>query len=89
MSSKTAAAVALVDAGQTVRQAARTVDVSEAAVYRAIKEKQAATTGCCPRCGGPVDTGGRTLAKNVPGFVRAGGETLAEVDTPSERLPTA
>ena len=73
MLSKTQAALALVDEGQTVRQAARTVDVSEAAVYRAIKERAASRTGFCSKCGGLVGENGKTLGtvgEPVPGFLK-------------------
>ena len=54
MTTKTDAALKLIDAGKTVREAARAVDVSESAIHAAVKrrkEKEVAAQGICPCCG--------------------------------------
>ena len=57
--SKTQIAVALVDGGMSVRQAARQVDLSETAIRTAIKNREAKASGACPSCGGPVGADGK------------------------------
>ncbi len=52
MTTKTEQALALIAEGQSVRQAARAVDVSESAVHAAVKRQKATVT--CPCCDAKV-----------------------------------
>jgi len=55
MVSRTEQALALVDSGMKVREAARKVDISESAVHAAVKRKKAEAAGGCLSCGQPTD----------------------------------
>lgn len=53
MTTDTSKALALIDSGLTVRQAAREVDISESAVHAAVKRRNAERLkeqGICPCC---------------------------------------
>jgi hypothetical protein len=66
--SRTAEALALVDAGWTAYAAAKHLDIRTPTIYSALKARKAkadAAAGVCPSCGGPVGVDGRHKASKL------------------------
>jgi hypothetical protein len=70
LNSKTQKALALYRDGVPVRQIIRQIDISQGTIYAAIKRELAKASQCCPKCGGPVDSGGGAVSDRVPEFLR-------------------
>jgi hypothetical protein len=68
-SSATQKALALYRQGMPVREILKIIDIRESTIYSALRREQAKTTGCCTKCGGPIDGGGRTLVQDVQSYL--------------------
>lgn len=61
--SKTEQALALVDLGARPAEAARKLEISESAVYAAIKKRKTKALGRCNCCGAPVGDDGKYVPR--------------------------
>ena len=61
--SKTEQALALVDQGARPAEAARKMEISESAVYAAIKKRKTKALGRCHCCDAPIDANGKYVPR--------------------------